>query len=54
LWRTVSHERDLTLEEQKSVRCPPSEEEEVAEKTCGELTVTPIPHPPVPLRAGRR
>jgi len=29
------------------VRSPPSEEERVAETTCAELTVTPIP---VPLR----
>jgi len=53
LWRTVSHERDLTLEQGKSVRSPPSEEEGVAEKTCDELTITPIPCPPAPLR-GRR
>jgi len=30
-----------------------SEEEEAAERTCDELTVTPIPHPPVPL-GGKR
>jgi len=29
------------------------EEEEAAEKTCDELTATPIPHPPV-LSGGRR
>jgi len=31
VWRTVSHERDLTLEQGKSVRSPPSEEEGAAE-----------------------
>jgi len=41
------------LELGKSVRSPPPEEEEAAETTCDELTVTPTPHPPVPLR-GRR
>jgi len=35
------------------VRSPPPEEEGAAETTCDELTVTPIPHPPVPL-GGRR
>jgi len=44
--------RDLTLERGKSVRSPPPEEEGVAETTCDELTITPIPHPPVPLREG--
>jgi len=29
------------------------EEEGVAETTCDELTVTPIPHPPVPLGGER-
>jgi len=53
LWRTVSQERDLTPEQGKSVRSPPPEEEAVAETTCDELTVTPIPHPPAPL-GGRR
>jgi len=52
-WRTVSCGRDLTLEQGRSVRSPPPEEEEVAETTCDALTVTPIPHPPAPLR-GRR
>ena len=52
LWRTVSRERDLTLEPGKSVRSLPPEEEGTAE-TCGELTVTPIPHHPAPL-GGRR
>jgi len=36
-----------------SVRSPPPKEEGVAETTCGELTVTPIPRPPV-LLGGRR
>jgi len=49
LWRNVSHERDLTLEQGQSVRSPPPEEEGAAETKCGELTVTPIPHPPVLL-----
>jgi len=49
LWRTVSHERDLTLEQGKSVS-PLTEEEGAAEATCDELTVTPIPSPPVLLR----
>jgi len=50
LWITVSCGRDLTLEPGKSVRCPPPQEEGAADTTCDELTVTPIPHPPVPLR----
>jgi len=41
------------LEQGKSVSSHPSEEEGAAEVTCDELTVTPIPHPPVLLR-GRR
>jgi len=49
LWTTVSCERDLTLEQGQSVRGPLSEEEGAAETTCGELTITPIPHPPAPL-----
>ena len=53
LCRTVSCERDLMLEQGKSVSSHPSEEEGAAEVTCDELTVTPIPHPPVLLR-GRR
>jgi len=52
LWRTVFHERDLTLE-QKSVRSLPCEEEGAAETKCDELTITYIPHPPAPL-GGRR
>jgi len=46
------HGRDPTLE-QKSARSPSAEEEGAAETTCDELTVTPIPHPPV-LLGGRR
>jgi len=49
LWRTVSHERDLRLEQGKSVRSPHPEEERVAETTCDELTAAPIPRPPVLL-----
>ena len=45
-WRTVSCGRDPTLEQGKSVRSPPSEEEGAAETTCDELTATSIPHPP--------
>jgi len=41
------------LEQGKGVRRPPPEGPEVAEPTCDELTVTPIPRPPAPLR-GRR
>jgi len=41
------------LEQGKSVRSPPPEEEGAAETTCDELTITPIPCPPAPLR-GRR
>jgi len=37
------------LEQGKSVRSPPSEEEGVAETTCDELTAVPFPCPPVPL-----
>ena len=39
------------LEQGKSVRSPAPEEDEVAEITCDELTVNPIPCPPVPLWA---
>ncbi|GAB0208304.1 mitochondrial enolase superfamily member 1 [Grus japonensis] len=38
-----------TLDQRKSVRSPPPEDEEAAETTCDELTATPIPCPPVPL-----
>jgi len=34
------------LEQGKSVRSPPPEEEGVAETTCDELTVTPFPYSP--------
>ena len=37
------------LEQRKSVRSPPPEEEGAAETTCDELTQTPIPRPPAPL-----
>ncbi|GAB0186735.1 AN1-type zinc finger protein 5-like [Grus japonensis] len=53
LWRTVSRGRDPMLEQGKSVRSPPPEEEGAAETACDELTTTPVPHPPVLLR-GRR
>ena len=38
------------LEQGNDERSPPPEEEEAAETPCAELTVTPIPRPPVPLR----
>jgi len=53
LWRCVSREGNLTLEQGKSARSPPPEGQEAAETTCDELTVTPFPHPPALLR-GRR
>ena len=37
--------RDPTLEQGKSVRSPPPEEEGAAETLCDELTATPIPIP---------
>ena len=48
-WRAEPHERDPTLEQGKSLRSPPPEEEGAAETTCDELTTTPIPRPPAPL-----
>jgi len=53
LQRAVSCGRDPTLEQGQSVRSPSPEEEGAAETTCDELTVTPIPCLPAPLR-GRR
>ena len=53
LWRTVSHGRDRILEQGKSVRSAPPEEESTAETTCDELTTTPVTHPLMPLW-GRR
>ena len=38
------------LEQGNDERSPPPEDKEVAETMCAELTTTPIPHPPVPLR----
>ena len=38
------------LEQGNDERSPPPEDEEVAETTCDELTVTPIHRPPVRLR----
>jgi len=43
----------FTLEQRKSVRSLPCEEEGAAETMSDELTTTPIPHPPAPL-GGRR
>jgi len=39
----------FTLEQGQSVRSPPPEEEGAAQTKYDELTVTPIPHPPVLL-----
>ncbi|KAK4823757.1 LOW QUALITY PROTEIN: hypothetical protein QYF61_006053 [Mycteria americana] len=50
---SVSHGRDPTLEQGKSVRSPPPEEEGAAETTSDELTATSTPRSPV-LLAGRR
>ena len=38
------------LDQGKSVRSPPPEEEGEAETMCDELTATPVPRPPVALR----
>jgi len=51
---TRSPWEDPMLELGHSVRSPPPEEEGVAETTCDELTITPIPHPPALLGEGRR
>ncbi|PKU37464.1 dna-directed rna polymerase iii subunit rpc2 [Limosa lapponica baueri] len=51
-WRTVSCEWDPTVEQGKSVRSPPPEDEEAAETTCDELGATPILPPPVLLVKG--
>ena len=48
LWRAVSREGDLTLEQGQSVRNLPPEEEGAAETTCDELTA--VPPFPIPLR----
>ena len=37
------------MEQGKSVRSPPPEEEGAAETMCDELTTTPLPCPPPPL-----
>ena len=42
------------LEQGKSVRSPPPEEEGAGETTCDELTTIPISHPPAPLRERRK
>jgi len=44
----------FTLEQGKSVRSTPPEEEGAAETTCDELTSTPIPRPPGCLGGGGR
>lgn len=40
--RTLSHGRDLTLEQRKSLRSPAHEEEGMAETMCDELALTSI------------
>lgn len=40
--RTLSHGRDLTLEQRKSLSSPAYEEEGMAETMCDELASTPI------------
>jgi len=42
------------LEQEKTVRSPPSQDEGAAGTTCDELTATPIAHPPVLLRERRQ
>jgi len=54
LWRTVSRERDPTLEQGQSVRSLPPEVKGAAETMCDQLTTTPIPCSPALLRVGRR
>ena len=44
-WRTVSYGRDPRLEQEKSIRSPPSERKRATETTCDELAATPIPCP---------
>jgi len=53
LWRTVSREKDFTLEQGKSVNSLPHVEEVVAETTCDELTATSTARTPVPLWGGQ-
>ena len=40
------------LEQGNDERSPTHDDEEAAETACDELTVTPIPRPPVPLTGG--
>ena len=51
-WRTVSRGWDPTLEQGKSVMHPAPDGDEMAEITCDELSVNPIPHPPALLGGG--
>jgi len=44
LWRTVSREKDLMLEQGQRVK------RKGRQRTCDELTTASIPCPPVPLR----
>ena len=53
-WRADPREKDATVEQEKSVRSPPPEEEGAADTTCDELTQTLIPRPPAPLGGGGR
>ncbi|KAJ7420525.1 hypothetical protein WISP_47883 [Willisornis vidua] len=52
-WMTVFSGRDTVLEQGKSVRRAPLEEEGVAEKMCDEPAATPIPCLPVLMEGGR-
>ena len=49
----MSRERDLTLEQSKSVRSLPSEEEAATETTCDEPATSPIPVPLCHSERGR-
>ena len=40
------------LEQGNDERSPPPEDEEAAETMCHQVTITPIPCPPGPLRGG--
>jgi len=50
----VSCERNPMLEQGKSVGSLPPEGQGAAETTCDELTITPIPHPLMPLGERRQ
>lgn len=46
--------RGSMLEQGKSVRSPPTKEEELEEATCIELTTAPVPQPGAKLSPGRK